>query len=155
MEEIIAQEEEAALITFNSGQAKVTLKGNSMFLVRWYCDEEYIGEYELSSGMLGAYPLRLGNWRIEFWEHHQKVSQFDNNLKDNPILIIEDLPEPMIGKNLPVGKLLNRAHEIQSQYGCDVVFYFKGSEQYDLSPFKTLKMNDEYDFSLILEENYG
>ncbi len=61
----------------------------------------------------------------------------------------------MIGKNLSTSKLLSRAYEIKTQYGCDVVFYFKGSEQYDLSPFKTLKMNDEYDFSLILEENYG
>ena len=61
----------------------------------------------------------------------------------------------MIGKNLPISKLVSRGNEIQSQYECDVVFYFKGSEQHDLSPFKTLKMNDEYDFSLILEENYG
>ena len=97
--------EEEALITFNSNSAKVLVKNNiRSYLVRWYCNDEYIGEYELSSGMWGAYPLNLGNWRIEF---------------------------------------------------CDVVFYFKGSEQYDLSPFKTLKMNDEYDFSLILEENYG
>jgi hypothetical protein len=149
------EKEEEALITFNAGQAKVVLKGNSMFLVRWYCDKEYIGEYELSPGMWGAYPLRLGNWRIEFWEHHEKVSEFNNDLTDQPILIIADLPTPKPGKNLPTGKLINRAYEIQSQYGCDVVFYFKGSEQYDLSPFKTLKMNDEYNFSLILEENYG
>jgi len=105
--------------------------------------------------MWGAYPLRLGNWRIEFWQKNEKVNEFNNDLKDNPILIIADLPEPMIGKNLSTSKLLSRAYEIKTQYGCDVVFYFKGSEQYDLSPFKTLKMNDEYDFSLILEENYG
>jgi hypothetical protein len=152
---MVEQQEEAALITFNSGQVKVALKGNGMFLVRWYCDREYIGEYELKPGTWGAYPLKLGNWRIEFWENHEKVSEFNNDLKDNPILIIADLPKPQPGKNLSTGKLINRAHEIQSQYECDVVFYFKGSEQYDLSPFKTLKMNDEYDFSLILEENYG
>ncbi len=149
-------QEEEALITFNSGQAKVLVKNNEQaYLVRWYCDREYIGEYELSSGMWGAYPLRLGEWRIEFWQDHEKISEFNNELKDNPILIIADLPKPMVGKNLPTSKLLNRAHEIQSQYGCDIVFYFKGSEQYDLFPFKTLKMNDEYNFSLILEENYG
>ena len=148
--------EEEALITFNSNSAKVLVKNNlESYLIRWYCNEEYIGEYELSSGMWGAYPLNLGNWRIEFWQNHEKVNEFHNNLKDTPILIIADLPQPQPGKNLATGKLINRAHEIQSQYGCDVVFYFKGSEQHDLSPFKTLKMNDEYDFSLILEENYG
>ena len=149
-------QEEEALITFNAGMAKVLVKGDfDSYLIRWYCDEEYIGEHELTPGGWGAYPLRLGNWRIEFWQNHEKVSEFNNNLKDNPILIIADLSKPMIGKNLSTGKLIKRAQEIQSQYGCDVVFYFRGSEQYDLSPFKTLKMNDEYNFSLILEENYG
>ena len=150
------EKEEEALITFNAGQAKVLVKNNKeAYLVRWYCDKEYIGEYELSSGMWGAYPLRLGNWRIEFWQNHEKVSEFSNDLKDNPILIIADLSKPLLGKNLSISKLVSRGNEIKTQYGCDVVFYFKGSEQYDLSPFKTLKMNDEYDFSLILEENYG
>ena len=150
------EKEEEALITFNAGQAKVLVKNNERaYLVRWYCDNEYIGEYELSSGMWGAYPLRLGNWRIEFWQDHEKVSEFSNDLKDNPILIIADLSKPLLGKNLSISKLVSRGNEIKTQYGCDVVFYFKGSEQYDLSPFKTLKMNDEYDFSLILEENYG
>ena len=61
-------QEEEALITFNSGQAKVLVKNNEQaYLVRWYCDREYIGEYELSSGMWGAYPLRLGEWRIPMW----------------------------------------------------------------------------------------
>jgi hypothetical protein len=150
------QQEEEALITFNAGIAKVLVKNNEQaYLVRWYCDKEYIGEYELSSGMWGAYPLRLGNWRIEFWQNHEKVSEFSNDLKDNPILIIADLSKPLLGKNLSISKLVSRGNEIKTQYGCDVVFYFKGSEQYDLSPFKTLKMNDKYDFSLILEENYG
>jgi len=153
---MVEQQEEEALITFNAGQAKVLVKNNKeAYLVRWYCDKEYIGEYELSSGMWGAYPLRLGNWRIEFWQNHEKVSEFSNDLKDNPILIIADLSKPLLGKNLSISKLVSRGNEIKTQYGCDVVFYFKGSEQYDLSPFKTLKMNDEYDFSLILEENYG
>jgi len=152
----MAEQEEEALITFNAGIAKVLVKNNERsYLVRWYCDQEYIGEYELSSGMWGGYPLRLGNWRIEFWQDHEKVNEFNNDLKGNSILIIADLPTPLPGKNLSTSKLINRAHKIQSQYEVDVVFYFKGSEQYDLSPFKTLKMNDEYDFSLILEENYG
>ncbi len=150
------EKEEEALINFSGTDARVSVKNNNeAYLVRWYCNEEYIGEYELSSGMWGAYPLRLGNWRIEFWQNHEKVSEFHNNLENNPILIIADLPKPTPGKNLSIGKLITRGHEIKSQYNCEVVFYFKGSEQYDLSPFKTLKMNDEYDFSLILEENYG
>ena len=45
--------------------------------------------------------------------------------------------------------------EIEKEHGCEVIFYFKDSERYDLTPLKTLKMNDKYDFKLILEENYG
>ena len=151
------EREEEALITFNNGTAKVSIKGDNMWLVRWYCDQEYIGEYELKPGMWGSYPLKLGNWRIEFWENHEKVSEFNNNLEGNSILIITDLnlENSLPGKQPTVNKLLSRANEIESKYNCEVVYYFKGSEKYDISPLKTLKMNDEYDFSLILEENYG
>ena len=156
MEEINSREDEA-IITFNSGQAKVALKGhNSFFNIRWYCDDEYVGEYELKSGMWASFPLRLGNWRIEFWEHGEKVSEFFNNLENSPILIITELnPTISPGKLPSVSKLLDRANEIKAKYNCEVVFYFKGSEKFDISPLKTLKLNDEYDFSMILEENYG
>ena len=50
--------EEEALITFNSGQAKVLVKNNEeAYLVRWYCDKEYIGEYELLHLECGGHTL--------------------------------------------------------------------------------------------------
>ena len=148
------QENSHANVTFNN-LIKVAIRGEHSYTVKYYCNDEFAGEMNLGGGNWGGYEMVVGDWRIEFWQDHEKVSEFNNDLKDNPILIIADLPKPQPGKNLSTGKLINRAHEIQSQYECDVIFYFKGSEQYDLSPFKTLKMNDEYDFSLILEENYG
>jgi len=151
------EKDEEAIINFNNGQAKVAIKGGHMWLVRWYCDREYIGEYELRPGTWGAYPLKLGNWKIEFWENHEKVSEFDNNLEGESILIIADIntENTLPGKQPTISKLINRANEIQEKYKCEVVYYFEGSEKYDISPLKTLKMNDEYNFKLILEENYG
>ena len=43
---MVENQEEEALITFNAGIAKVLVKNNERaYLVRWYCDKEYIGEY--------------------------------------------------------------------------------------------------------------
>ena len=70
------------------------------------------------------------------------------------ILIIAELKSPLPGKQLPINKLIDRGNEVEAAHKCNVVFYFKGSENYDL-PFETLKMNDEYNFKLILEEKYG
>ena len=143
-------------INFNSGT--VTVSGrevDGLYLVKWFCDDEFVGEFELGGGNWGAYPLRLGNWRIEFWQDNNKISEYNNTLKGNNILIIADFESKTPGKNLPIGKLINRGMEIEKEHGCEVIFYFKDSERYDLTPLKTLKMNDKYDFKLILEENYG
>ena len=139
-------------ITFNGGQAKVSgIDVDGVHLVKWYCDGEFIGDYELGDGNWGAYPLSLGDWKIEFWKDGEKMGEYHNDLNDAPVLIIA--PKP--GKRLPIEMLIKRGNELKDKYNCEVIFYFKGSEQYDLSPFKTLKMNDEYNFKLILEENYG
>ena len=142
-------------ITFNGGQAKVSgLDIDGVHLVKWYCDGEFIGDYELGSGNWAAYPLSLGDWKIEFWKDDKKVDEYHNDLDGGEILIIADLNPPLPGKMLPIDKLIDRGNEIEAEHKCNVVFYFKGSENYNL-PFKTLKMNDEYNFKLILEEKYG
>jgi hypothetical protein len=142
------------VITFSGGLVKVSGKElDDIFLVKWFCDDEFRGEYELGSGNWGAYPLSLGNWKFEFW-NKINVEYYEHNLENEDILIIADLPPVLPGKTLPINKLIDRGNEIKEEYKCNVVFYFKGSENYNL-PFKTLKMNDEYNFKLILEEKYG
>jgi|TARA_B100000035_G_scaffold88767_1_gene74746 hypothetical protein len=142
-------------INFNGGSAIVSGKEiDSSYLVKWFCDDEFIGEFELGSNNWGSFNLRLGIWRIEFWQNGRKVDEYINELSNNDILIIVDFNSTP-GKNLPINNLLDRGNYIKQRFNCNVVFYFKGSEKYDLSPFKTLKMNDKYDFKLILEEKYG
>ena len=142
-------------INFNGGSATVSGKEiDSSYLVKWFCDDEFIGEFELGSNNWGSFNLRLGIWRIEFWQNGRKVDEYVNELSNNDILIIIDFNSTP-GKNLPINNLLERGNYIKQRFNCNVVFYFKGSEKYDLSPFKTLKMNDKYDFKLILEEKYG
>ncbi len=144
------------IITFNGNQVRVSGRNlDERYLVKWFCDDEFVGEYELGSGNWGAYPLRLGDWKIEFWSRGSKVGEYYNDLNGEPVLIIADLATSKPGKSLPIERLITRGNELKNKYNCDVVFYFRGSEKYDLSPFKTLKMNDSYNFKLILEENYG
>ena len=148
--------EDKCVITFSGGLIKVSGKElkDDVYLVKWICNDELVGEYELGSGNWGAYPLSLGHWRFEFHREGFGVEHYNHNLEKENILIIADLPPVLPGKTLPINKLIDRGNEIEAEYKCSVVFYFKGSENYDL-PFKTLKMNDEYKFKLILEEKYG
>ena len=142
-------------INFNGGQAKVAgVDADGVHLVKWYCDGEFRGDYELGNGNWAAFPLSLGDWKIEFWKDDVKVDEYHNDLNGEDILIIADLKSPLPGKLLSIDKLIDRGNEIKAEHKCNVVFYFKGSENYNL-PFKTLKMNDEYNFKLILEEKYG
>jgi len=143
-------------INFNGGSATVCGKEiDGTYTVKWFLNDEFRGQYDLGPGRWGAYPLELGNWRMEFWKAGSLSSEYDNNLSGENILIIAEFNNLQPGKNLPIGELINRAKNIKEQWGCEPILYFKGSERYNLSPFKTLKMNDEYDFKIILEENYG
>ena len=126
-------------ITFNGGQVKVSGKDiDDVYLVKWYCNDEFIGDHELGNGNWGAYSLSLGDWRIEFWKDGEKVNEYNNNLDGKDILIIADLTPPLPGKTLPIEELIKRGNRIKKQHNCNVVFYFKGSESYNLAPFKTL-----------------
>ena len=143
-------------IEFSRGLVKVIAKNtHDEYLVKWFCNDKFEGKYNLSSNMWGAFNIKVGIWRFEFWKDGKKESEYVHNLKDKNILIIATFKNKTIGKNLPISELIDRAKNIKEKWGCEPILYFKGSEKYNLSPFKTLKMNDEYDFKIILEENYG
>ena len=69
-------------ITFNGGQAKVSgVDADGVHLVKWYCDGEFRGDYELGNGNWAAFPLSLGDWKIEFWKDDEMVDEYHNNLE--------------------------------------------------------------------------
>ena len=143
-------------INFNAGMVRVSgLQVEGKYLVKWFCDDEFRGEHYLGQGNWGAFNLELGIWKLEFWKDDNLEDTYIENWENKNILIVANFNEVEIGKNLPIDMLIKRGNEIKLEYKCNVVFYFKNSEKYNMSPLHTLKMNDELDFELILEETYG
>lgn len=144
-----------ANITFNSNAVRVSIRGEHTYTVKWFCDGNFIGDMVLGGGNWGTYPLSIGNWKIEFWQDNNLIGIYDNNLESTDILIIANFNQSTPGKNFNIDSLITRANEIKDKYKCNVVYYFKNSERFNLGDISTLKMNDEYKFELIVEETYG
>lgn len=149
------RENSHANITFN-GDSRVSIKGNFPYLVKWFCDNEYIGEMFLNGGCWGSYALKVGNWRIEFWENDVMVNAYSNDLTDASILIVPQFPSLLPGKFLDSNQLTHLADRVNfltSQYKCNVVCFIKNSERFSLPEnIITYKMNDNYNFKIMIEE---
>ena len=82
--------ESRANITFHN-MAKVSIRGNQNYLVKWYYNDEFFGEMFLNGGTWGAYPMNeIGNWRVEFWQENRLIYTYTNILEKNNILILFD-----------------------------------------------------------------
>ena len=141
-----------ANITFNT-LAKVAIKGNQSYLVKWFCDNVLVGEMDLNSGMWGGFENQIGNWRIEFYQNSSLVHTYYHNLLSTNILILPRFQSETRGKLPNLYNIQRHIEEIESKYGCVVYVFFVSSEKFDLG-FKTLKMNDNIDFSLIIEKDF-
>ena len=77
-----------ANITFHD-MAKVSIRGDQNYLVKWYQNNEFFGEMFLNSGTWGAYPmLEIADWRIEFWQDGNLMYTYTNFLDKNDVLVI-------------------------------------------------------------------
>ena len=119
--------EDKWVITFSGGLIKVSGKElkDDVYLVKWICNDELVGEYELGSGNWGAYPLSLGHWRFEFHREGFDVEHYNHNLEKENILIIADLPPVLPGKTLPINKLIDRGNEIDDYAWGDTISPFE------------------------------
>jgi len=149
------RENSHANITFN-GDSRVSIKGDFPYLVKWFCNDELIGEMVLYGGCWGSYTLKVGNWRIEFWEDDVMINVYDNNLTDSFILLSPQFTNLSPGKLLSsnqLSNLIDRINFLTSQYGCNIICFIKNSERYSLPEnIVTYKMNDDYNFKLMIEE---
>lgn len=149
------RENSHANITFN-GDSRVSVKGNFPYLVKWFCDNEFIGEMLLHGGCWGSYDLKIGNWKIEFWENDAMVNVYNNDLTDAFILLVPKFSTLSPGKLLnsnQLTNLTNRVSLLTAQYGCNIVCFIKNSERYSLPEnIVTYKMNDNYNFKMMIEE---
>ena len=156
-----------ANITFNN-TARVSVSGSnveySALLVKWYSDDNFVGEMTLKKYTWGAYNIEdVNNWKIEFWcdckDGHVLLATCDNILQDKPILIIASLPTSSLpGKIFPVGELRKYIESITEKYKCNPYVYFKGSELYDFSyeKFTPLRFNQEIpEFNLIINKSFN
>ena len=148
----IVEDSNLANITFNGG-VRVNSFSESTFLVKWILNETLIGEMDIHPGCWGCYPLKIGIWKIEFWKNDKLINTYENNLEGNFILFAAKFSDNVPGKSIDIKKLEDRLEKIQSNYGCKTVCYFPHSERYNLPkniiPFK---LNDQYDFKLMIEE---
>jgi hypothetical protein len=138
-----------ANIIFNN-DAKVILKGHESYLTKWFFDDEFVGEMNLSGGQWGAYPIKVGNWKIEL-HRDDKIYKYELNLENRNVLFIYNF-QYLKGKLPDINEMVSYISELKDKYKLIPYVYFKDSEKFVL-PFKTLKMNENGDFVLIIEKN--
>jgi hypothetical protein len=139
----------SANITFNNS-AKVSINGDKGYLVKWFLDDAYYGEMHLNGGQWGAYPIAVGNWKLEFHGEEQ-IIDYNLNLENKKVLFIYTFNTDK-GKLPDTREMVEYVTQMEKVYSLIPYVYFKGSEQHIL-PFKTLKLNDFIDFDLIIEKN--
>jgi len=132
--------------------AKVSLIGDTPYTVKWFCDDKYIGEMDIHPFSWGAYPNEFGNWRIEFWNGHEMVGVFNNDLKNSEVLLIATF-DNKLGKVPDIVKLENKVSTLRQKYGCEIITYFDKSELFDF-PYPVLRMNSNHDFKLYHVEHF-
>jgi hypothetical protein len=138
-----------ANIIFNNA-AKVILRGHESYLTKWFCDDEFIGEMNIGGGQWGAYPIKVGNWKIEL-HRDDKIYNYELNLENRNVLFIYNF-QYLKGKLPDINEMVSYISELRDKYKFIPYVYFKDSEKFVL-PFKTLKMNENGDFALIIEKN--
>ena len=136
-------------ITFNNS-AKVSINGEKGYLVKRFLDDSFYGEMQLNAGQWGAYPIAVGNWRIEF-HGENNIIDYNLNLEKKKVLFIYTFSKDK-GKLPNIKEMIDYVTQMEKTYNLIPYVYFKGSEQYTL-PFSTLKLNDFIDFELIIEKN--
>lgn len=130
---------------------KVSVRGEHSYLVKWYRDDNFIGQMELHGGTWGGFENELGNWILEFWQGDSLINSIDFNLTNKNILFIYTFNTEK-GKLPDINSMIEYITELKNKYNFIPYVYFKGSEKYNI-PFNTLKLNDSVDFDLILEKN--
>lgn len=126
--------------------AKVSIRGDQNYLVKWYQNNEFFGEMNLNSGTWGGYPIaEIANWRIEFWQEGNLVNTYNNFLESQDILIIFNNSGNEYSEF--VKKIKNYSNNISNKFKCRVYAFFNDSELCDLSNdmLKPLRLNDKID----------
>ena len=133
--------------------AKVSVRGEHSYTVKWFRDNEFIGDMNLGGGNWGAFPNEIGNWVIEFWQEDICVQSIDFNLEGKNILILPIFAFNKIGKSTNISILQKYVDKIEETYKCNVYICFQRSENFDID-LKVLKMNDDLDFNIIIEKEF-
>ena len=102
-----------ANISFNN-DAKVALSGIESYLTKWFCDNEFIGEMNLSGGTWGAYPIAVGNWRIELHKD-DKFYDYELNLENKNVLFVYTFQYNK-GKHPDINNMVAYITELKDKY---------------------------------------
>lgn len=140
-----------ANITFHD-MAKVSIRGDQNYLVKWYQNNEFFGEMFLNSGTWGAYPmLEIADWRIEFWQDGNLTYTYTNFLDKKDVLVIFNNDGNSFHEF--VEKVKEYSNNIVDRFGCNLYIFFKNSELCDFSDTKVkpLRLNDRIETFKIIQ----
>ena len=141
-----------ANISFTTS-AKVSIRGEHDYLVKWFRDGELIGDMNLGGGTWGSFSNEIGNWEVEFWQDNNLVKWVDFNLEGKNVLLFPIFQFMKIGKNTNTNTIKRYTEEIENKYKCNDYVCFSRSEFFD-TDLKILKMNDDLDFTIIIEKEF-
>lgn len=146
---------DVANVTLN-GSLRVSLRGEKPYLIKWIGSEGVLGEMVVHPNTWGAFGLdKVDNYTFEFWDVDtgELINTYVNDLTNQYVLIITSLSSSLIpGKLTDTSSLVELDKSLKQEFKCNPVFYFKNSEKYNLpNNLLTLKMNDKYDFKLMIE----
>ena len=149
-------ENDYADISF-ANEAKVSIKGNRSYNVKWYMQQPNskegspstyspVGDMALEAGTWGAFPLEdVYRWKIDICDKNGKlIASFDNNLANKPVIIVAKSKPTKVGKGLNFDNIKKYCTEVVNIFNCDLKVYFKGSCKFDFSDlnFEPLRLND-------------
>ena len=145
-----------ATVSF-ANQCKVSLRGGEDGVTRdydvhWSRRQKSSGNYEpvglqqLSAGRWGAFDYEdVEQWRVDFFHEGKKVSTFDNNLANKPVIIIAKTASNKAGKTIDFAEIKKYCSNVVNEFNCDLKVYFQDSCKFDFSnvKFNPLRLNDK------------
>ena len=141
-------EKESVNLTFSEGSVKVAVYGGD-YLVKWYSEDEQIGEMMVKDFHWGAYPHNdlINEWSIELWkpDGSEMVLRQKLSIPNANILIIFNFQNPM-GK-IPIYPIIDYCRSIMER-GANPYVFFHGSESFDLERYGITPLRFNQDMSI-------
>ena len=141
-------ENESVNLTFSEGSVKVAAYGGDYF-VKWYSEDQQIGEMLVKDFHWGAYPHKdmINDWTIEIWKPDvsEMILKQTLSVSGANILVVFDF-ENVMGK-IPIYPIMDYCRFIINK-GANLHVFFEGSELFDLEGYGITPLRFNQDMSI-------